>query len=130
MWEVKGNKKHQKKKYMLKVPENAVEAQYKSVFILRCVPLMSTARSELLLSVGETNLAGEEIAVVRDGEGGVHEYLGDGRQVFDALHLQPQQVSVKGLPVDCLFKKIILIINDTPRHFLSHLCSDPSSAHV
>lgn len=63
---------------------------------------MSTVWSELVLLVAETNLAGEEIAVVSDSERGVHEYLRDGRQVFDALHLQPQQVSVEGLPVDCL----------------------------
>lgn len=54
------------------------------------------------IGLGETNLAGEEVAVVSDGVGGVHIYLGDGRQVLDAQHLQPQQVPVDGLPVDRL----------------------------
>lgn len=84
MWKVK-EKKKQKKKYKRKK------------YLCHC-----TVQSELLLSVGETNLTGEEIAVVSDSVRGVHEYLRDGRQVFNALHLHPQQVSVKGLPVDCL----------------------------
>lgn len=36
---------------------------------------------------------------------GIHEYLRHGGQVFNTQHLQPEEVSVYGLSVDCLTKK-------------------------
>lgn len=51
-----------------------------------------------------TCLAGGEVVVLSHSKRCVHEYLWHGRQVFDAQHLQAQEVPVYGLPVDGLAK--------------------------
>lgn len=50
-------------------------------------------------------LAGGEIIMLSHSKRGIHEYLRHGGQVFNTQHLQPEEVSVYGLSVDCLTKK-------------------------
>ncbi|TNN86552.1 hypothetical protein EYF80_003322 [Liparis tanakae] len=50
-------------------------------------------------------LAGGEIIMLSHGKRGVHEYLRHGGQLIDAQHLQPKEVSVYGLAMNCVMLK-------------------------
>lgn len=50
-------------------------------------------------------LAGGEIKMISHSIRGVHKYLWYRGQVFYALPLEPKEVSVNGLPMNCLKKQ-------------------------
>ena len=49
-------------------------------------------------------LAGRKVEVHSNGIGGIHEDVGHAHEVLNGLQLQTQEVSVKGLPSDCLWE--------------------------
>lgn len=80
-----------------------------------------------LFSWIQTYLAGGEIIMLSHSKRGIHEYLRHGGQVFNTQHLQPKEVSVYGLSMDCLRNKssmcrseIYQVVPEKSKHFCIH----------